>query len=844
MIQDRGFMMHPYWHKVSQAIKVAVVGVSLPLLLSSAGLAQQNVKQEAIQVDPRIKEPIEMLMDYNNQEKYPEAINQLSQTPNVVDILIKELETNQNPEVIASVLQALSEIAQTTKILPQQAEHITDLIIDHKLLSHPKQLVRFYAIDVLSEITQPDKKLKTLKILLNTLQDQDKAVRYRTGDAISSLLREVEPSDFQQALEEVKLVALKSNDWQVRLGAAYALASSGRDVQTAIKTFKELLDQQNQETTQEVITSLLYVGDTLSIKASELTKEERSNAKKGLQDALDYFNKNYSSDNQKSIAEINQVKDSLKFAINNINNVRDSLEIQRIQNWIVSKPQESLPILIIISWLYCVFMSLWLRPLWLLKCNDILQRYTDIPLPSFLGNLKISDLLRLLLFRSCYHPRVLDAWVKANLDKARKEFDKKTTVKERSIYIPIPVILDGIDIAELTAKELQAKFSEQQECLLIWGEGGSGKTSLACQIARWAMSDASEKRLCKHRMLPILVEQELDFKVAEGKQVFLELIRGLLKNLVDAQKPVSEEFLEQLLIQQRLLVIVDHFSEMSSATREQIRPELPGFPVNALIVTSRMEESLGGVNKTILQPMRVERDRLLPFIQAYITQRGKQDIFKDQELVDARDRLLMIAGKRDVTVLLAKLFVEQIIAFKTRGNLDKFPKNIPDLILEYLNRINGNISDEHPENSKIHQDVKIIAWECLKQTYRPTTALKEAAIQALGSDDAEARLKYLENRLYIIQTIPPSYTEIRFVLDPLAEYLAAMYVVEHCGNHDQLWHEFLAQADIQQGTPEMIQGFLLAVLDCCLANNQVVKIPEFALLELQTKTSSSSNSKI
>ncbi len=836
--------MHPYWHKVSQAIKVAVVGVSLPLLLSSAGLAQQNVKQEAIQVNLKIKVPIELLID-DNIDNDQGAINQLSQIPDVVDILIQELENNQNPEVIVSVLKALSELAKTNKITDLQADDITDLIINHKFVSHPKQLVRVYAIDALREIAPPEKIQNTLKILLNTLKDNDQAVRSRTADAINSLLRKVDSSDLKQALENVRVVALtRSDNWQVRLGAAEALASSGRDVKTAITIFKELLEKQDEQITQEVIDSLIFVADELSKRASKLTQQERSNAKESLQDILDYFHKNDSNNSQTLMTQINQVEESLNYAIKNINNVRDSLEITIILDWIVSKPQESVPILIIISWLYFVLMSLWLRPLWLLKCNDILQRYTDIPLPSFLGNLKISDLLRLLLFRSCYHPRVLDAWVKANLGKARKEFDKKTTVKERSIYVPIPVILDGIDIAELTAKELQTKFSEQQECLLIWGEGGSGKTSLACQIARWAMSDDLEKRVCQHRMLPILVEQELDFKVAEGKQVFLELIRGLLKNLVDAQKPVSEEFLEQLLIQQRLLVIVDHFSEMSPATREQIRPELPGFPVNALIVTSRMEESLAGVNKTVLQPMRVERDRLLYFIQAYITQRGKQDIFKDQELVDVRDRLLMIAGKRDVTVLLAKLFIEQIIAVKTGGNLDKFPKNIPDLILEYLNRINGNISGNHPENSKIHQDVKIIAWECLKQTYRPTTALKEAVIKVLGGDDAEARFKYLENRLCIIQTVPPSYTEIRFVLDPLAEYLAAMSVVEHCGNNEQLWHEFFAQADIQQGTPEMIQGFLLAVLDCCLAEDKAVKIPEFVLLELNQRASLGVNSKI
>jgi HEAT repeat protein len=181
-------MMHPYLHKVSQAIKVAVVGVSLPLLLSSAGLAQQNVKQEAIQVDPRIKAPIELLMD-DNEDNDQGAISQLSQIPDVVDILIQELETNQNPEVIAFVLKALSKIAETTKISPQQADDITNLIIDNKLTSNSEQLIRFYSISALSKIAPQEKTQKTLQTFFNALKDNDPAVRSRTADAINSLLQ-------------------------------------------------------------------------------------------------------------------------------------------------------------------------------------------------------------------------------------------------------------------------------------------------------------------------------------------------------------------------------------------------------------------------------------------------------------------------------------------------------------------------------------------------------------------------------------------------------------------------------------------------------------------------------
>jgi len=48
---------------------------------------------------------------------------------------------------------------------------------------------------------------------------------------------------------------------------------------------------------------------------------------------------------------------------------------------------------------------------------------------------------------------------------------------------------------------------------------GAGKTSLACQIARWGMSDDAEIRPCTHRMLPIVIEQDLNLEVAQGKEV-------------------------------------------------------------------------------------------------------------------------------------------------------------------------------------------------------------------------------------------------------------------------------------------------------------------------------------
>src|SRR5262249_4614518 len=56
---------------------------------------------------------------------------------------------------------------------------------------------------------------------------------------------------------------------------------------------------------------------------------------------------------------------------------------------------------------------------------------------------------------------------------------------------------------------------------------------------------------------------------------------------------------------------------------------------------------------------------------------------------------------------------------------------------------------------------------------------------------------------------------IRFSLDPLAEYLAALYLVEKHGKSDEWWEGFFDKAEQQSGAPYTIKGFLLVVRDCC-----------------------------
>ena len=859
--------MHPYWNTISQAIKVAVVGVSLPLLLSSAGLAQQNVKQDAVEVNPKIKEPIELLMD-EDQDNDQKAIEDLRKNPDIVDLLIQDFNKNTNNfETREAIIKALGEvnqaqdkaIEQLIKIIKNQQEEdqirvlaIQALIRIGKLEQKDIDLLIDLSINSINTGYFRDSCLyylghgiRTKKLKINN-QQVEKMIpllndkNYQIYNRVTYPIREaVKINNSPDLVSNLKKIAENQEEnWKTRIGVAQALGYSGYDVKLSLKVLTEAIQDKTLSPTIQkfAIGSIEIIADELPNLAYKVVDKEdlKKDWRDGLKLAEDALN-----NKENNIRESN--KDQAIQASNSLNNAIQSIPKPANPLWIllIENKNLSIPIFLFSFWLFLLFLLLRVKPLSLLWLNSFLQK-TDLSLQVIGVNIQTAT-LRKLLFDLQYHPRVLDDWVKTNLKTARRQFENKQTVKQRNIYVPtIPVILNGDSIPELTPKDLQYKFSESRETLLIWGEGGSGKTTLACQLAKWAMADDPEQRLCpNHRMLPILIDQELSDEAGNQQQVLMEAIHGQLRDLIEAVKPISEELLEHLLRERRLLVIVDGYSEMRPATRNKIKPELPSFLANALIVTSRSDESLGGVNRTMIQMMRVHSSKLAEFLQAYVNKKGKQDLFKtDQELFQGCIQLSKLVGERDITVLLAKLYADQLIANESNQTTKNLPDNIPDLMLSYLNQINYQLVEKglenHLDNLTVHQVAKVIAWECLKQTFRPTTVPLDILLKVLGEhwsgEQAKTHLKYLENSLHIVETVKPSEDQIRFSLDPLAEFLAGLYLVDLYKDNEKLWAEFLAQADVQPGAPESIKGFLQAVQDCCQKKKDIV--PKIILEEL------------
>ena len=652
------------------------------------------------------------------------------------------------------------------------------------------------------------------------LKDSEKYVRSNAVEALGKI-----GADAKETIPDLRAI-LKDNDEdvQVRSWAAYALGGIGADAKETIPDLTAALEDSEKDIRSNAASALKLMADSLQDNVKTLSPQELASTRSELEKALKILEANQTEFSEKETSAVRRAIADLKDQQN-----------AHVSNLIRQNPWA----MGVIVYLICVpslwSILLWLRPLWLLNFNQILKHTDIIELPPNLGGFKISLRTALMIQFFHYHPRVLDAWVKAHIQSAQAEFQDKETVKNRQVYIPMPVTLNGTTLPNLTGKELRSTFKKQRDCLLIWGEGGAGKTSLACQIARWAMSEDETERLCKHQMLPVLIEQDLNVEAADKspQSLLLDTINGQLQDLIDIEEKIPNKLLERLLRRRRILVIVDHLSEMNEDTRRAICPAQPDFPINSLIVTSRFAEKLGGVTKTKIQPMRVAGNRLSSFMEAYLTQQGKRDLFDDAEYFDACRQLSLMVGQRNITVLLARLFAEQMIAAKEGTGKQDLPDNIPELMLSYLNELNQNVVNETLDNCTVQKDAKIIAWECLRLKYRPTPAKRQDALNALGGDEPEIHLNYLKERLGLIQIIGPAQDQVRFAVDPIAEYLAGLHLVDIYGSDEQKWRNFLNKADYVEGTPAAIQGFLLAVRDCCLAQGGV---PNFVVEELNQRT--------
>jgi hypothetical protein len=605
------------------------------------------------------------------------------------------------------------------------------------------------------------------------------------------------------------IATLQDTNGRVRLNAAYALGEMGIEAVAALPSLETLLSDPLPYVRFGALKGLAGIAQGFQDQAEQLSTLKLNRVILDFTQVLKQV-----EDHPERFPVSDQVY--LRRPLNALKAEQDSRFLGRLQEWVRKNRWVLGGIAYLIGLPSLWFAMLRFAPLRLLQLNNALRPYTDLSLPVIGLNLPLRFVLFLSWFH--YHPRVLDAWVAESVPTVRQQFAQKQTVKDRACYVPLPVSLGEQTLPTLQLAQLRPIFERQRSCLVIWGEGGLGKTSLACQIAQLALAEQPEQRLCPHLMLPVLIEEDL--REVEGKSALLEAIRGQLQMLMDAAEPLCEELLLRLLRQRRILVIIDRFSELSPATQAAVQPESPAFPINALILTSQVETALGRVNKTSLTPQRLQPSQIPLFLRDYLRVRGGGDLTQATSQASFKAACQDFAqwlGQRSTTVLLVKLYAEQYLNCPS-----PHPQTaIPDLVLSYLNELNQDLTANRLDNRTLHQAAKALAWACVQTGYtlQPIRRSEALAVLDLGAgvlSPAEL-LDYLEHRLKLVETIGVAQEQLQFGLDPLAMGLAALLLTEQLGSDEGKWrNQFFKRVDqlLETDPPETLQGFIWTVQAC------------------------------
>jgi hypothetical protein len=311
-------------------------------------------------------------------------------------------------------------------------------------------------------------------------------------------------------------------------------------------------------------------------------------------------------------------------------------------------------------------------------------------------------------------------------------------------------------------------------------------------------------------MLPILIEEDtVD-------------VSAVVRRKISAwtNEPADSVFIDTLLREGRLMVIVDRLSERSPETIQHIKTIHGLTQIRVMVVTSRryIEVEAGNVLSVFPQPLNSET---LLFFMTSLLHLSPNSPFKSVgSQIDLASRiasLIHLGEKRElpITPLLARLYIDRAVMLAGQKQaLDDLPKTIPDAYFEYLRGINpsGTSVTNRLSDEQMLRAAEALARLSLGESFMPSEFSRKEARSVLtlvkeipiGTDPIE---RLVENGVLVEYQVGSS-SVLSFLLDPIAEYLAAMAWARECGRVEERWRG-LCQSLIDLG--RQADGFEVAL---------------------------------
>lgn len=426
------------------------------------------------------------------------------------------------------------------------------------------------------------------------------------------------------------------------------------------------------------------------------------------------------------------------------------------------------------------------------------------------------------------------AWIALHGERAARAFEGSKFATERAAYGEVRVTVRtasgtrelsrGVGLEDL--RELVAPVSADPK-LVLWisGKGGVGKSHLACRASRWLAKQA----LLPHPAIVVVIDGN-----AETRDALDALIRARLEALTQATD-IDANLVAELLASASVVLLFDGLTERSPRTIQTVQAYLESLQAPALtLCTARSPHDLTARRCITLEPMPLDAGELLPFLSSYRLSLPA-DLRRSEELLEpVRKAAKGIAdGERRtlLTPLLVTLLWDEAVASAASSRI------AVEVFRGYVARAlvpTGNAADLAEQRRLALVRARVLGRLALGKNYRPgrwfTRDAAANSLRTAGVASTERDVLHDFIAAGLLEEDAPGGGQLRFLLDPLSEYLCALSILyAHDGNEPE-WAAFLQTLDALSPEDRVAaDGFLVALADCSAAYGatlQLTSVPQ------------------
>jgi hypothetical protein len=415
-----------------------------------------------------------------------------------------------------------------------------------------------------------------------------------------------------------------------------------------------------------------------------------------------------------------------------------------------------------------------------LSALDARMRRFEWTFPKASGGRSIGLRHLLLLNRWTGHERVLEAWTRLLRVRTESRFEYRAGQTADGHFLDLPVKVDGAVHESCPFNLLFRSLTEPGGCVAIVGDAGTGKSTLARQIARRAcVQDARDPR---DIFLPVWI----DTPIRNARSDLLEAVRGQLDLGPTDRATPSAALLQALLARGRVVPVVDGVSEWNVMDRQALFQALDQLGNPSVLITARDVASLPDRRSVLVETPRLAGPELARFVAGWpgLGESGTAET----EVLEACGYWTELTAGRAMPADIVRVFAEYRSMEGEAPTGKSRPENVLELVHAYVRQRNREIDEVPLPAESVLQAAGQLAWFCVQHD-----GLVEPS--QLPESMTPELVAYLEQKLALIR-INPGTGAMHFLQPTLADYLAAGHLIALHGRDDAAWRRLATQGSV------------------------------------------------